>query len=99
MQKLDCIKSLEINGKNLLNVEEKRETNIKGKKILYNKQEFELLHFKQNVKIKNKKYKKEKEKEINIDDIYRDKTFAKNYDEKDFYKNTNLMSKYSNLNI
>ena len=99
LQKLDCIKSLEINGKNLLNVEEKRETNIKGKKILYNKQEFELLHFKQNVKIKNKKYKKEKEKEINIDDIYRDKTFAKNYDEKDFYKNTNLMSKYSNLNI
>ena len=99
LQKLDCIKSLEINGKNLLNVEEKRETNIKGKKILYNKQEFELLHFKQNVKTKNKKYKKEKEKEINIDDIYRDKTFAKNYDEKDFYKNTNLMSKYSNLNI
>ena len=99
LQKLDCIKSLEINGKNLLNVEEKRETNIKGKKILYNKQEFELLHFKQNIKIKNKKYKKEKEKEINIDDIYRDKTFAKNYDEKDFYKNTNLMSKYSNLNI
>ena len=99
LQKLDCIKSLEINGKNLLNVEEKRETNIKGKKILYNKQEFELLHFKQNVKIKNKKYKKEKEKEINIDDIYRDKTFAKNYDEKDFYKNINLMSKYSNLNI
>ena len=99
LQKLDCIKSLEINGKNLLNVEEKRETNIKGKKILYNKQEFELLHFKQNVKIKNKKYKKEKEKEINIDDIYRDRTFAKNYDEKDFYKNTNLMSKYSNLNI
>ena len=99
LQKLDCIKSLELNGKNLLNVEEKRETNIKGKKILYNKQEFELLHFKQNVKIKNKKYKKEKEKEINIDDIYRDKTFAKNYDEKDFYKNTNLMSKYSNLNI
>ena len=99
LQKLDCIKSLEIYGKNLLNVEEKRETNIKGKKILYNKQEFELLHFKQNVKIKNKKYKKEKEKEINIDDIYRDKTFAKNYDEKDFYKNTNLMSKYSNLNI
>ena len=99
LQKLDCIKSLEINGKNLLNVEEKRETNIKGKKILYNKQEFELLHFKQNVKIKKKKYKKEKEKEINIDDIYKDKTFAKNYDEKDFFKNTNLMSKYSNLNI
>jgi len=99
LQKIDCIKSLEINGKNLLNVEEKRETNIKGKKILYNKQEFELLHFKQNVKTKNKKYKKEKEKEINIDDIYEDKTFAKNYDEKDFFKNTNLMSKYSNLNI
>ena len=99
LQKLDCIKSLEIKGKNLLNVEEKRETNIKGKKILYNKQEFELLHFKQNVKTKNKKYKKEKEKEINIDDIYKDKTFAKNYDEKDFFKNTNLMSKYSSLNI
>ena len=99
LQKLDCIKSLEVNGKNLLNVEEKRETNIKGKKILYNKQEFELLHFKQNVKTKNKKYKKDKEKEINIDDIYKNKTFAKNFDEKDFFKNTNLMSKYSNLNI
>ena len=99
LQKLDCIKSLEIKGKNLLNVEEKREINIRGKKILYNKQEFELLHFKQNMKTKKKKYKKEKEKEINIDDIYKEIIFAKNYDEKDFFKNTNLMSKNSNLNI
>jgi hypothetical protein len=94
--KLDSIKNLEVNGKNLLNVEEKKETKIKGKKVLYNKQEFELLHFKQNVKNKNKKFKAEKE--INFDEIYKDKTFAKNYDEKDFFKNTNLTSKYSNLN-
>ena len=34
LQKLESIKNLEVNGKNLLNVEEKRETKIKGKKIL-----------------------------------------------------------------
>ena len=96
LQKLDSIKNLEVNGKNLLNVEEKRETKIKGRKVLYNKKEFELLYFKQNTKNKNKKFKTEKE--INFDEIYKDKTFVKNYDEKDFFKNTNLTSKYSNLN-
>ena len=96
LQKLDSIRNLEVNGKNLLNVEEKREAKIKGKKVLYNKQEFELLHLKQNSKNKNKKFKTEKE--INFDEFYKDKTFAMNYDEKDFFKNTNLSTKYSNLN-
>jgi len=94
--KLDSIKNLEVRGQNLLDFEEKRETKIKGKKILYNKQEYELLHFRQNAKNKNKKYKTEKE--INIDEIYNDKTFARNYNEKDYFKHINLTSKYSNLN-
>ena len=96
---MDSIKSLEVSGKNLLDVEETRESKIKGKKILYNKQEFELMHFKQRLKAKNKKYKSEKEIHVNINDIYKDKTFAINYHEKDFFKNTNLTSKYSSYRI
>ena len=92
---LDSIKNLEVSGKNLLDVEEKRESKILGKKILYNRQEFELMHFKQRLKAKNKKYKSDKEMHVNINDIYKDKTFAMNYQEKDFFKNTNLTSKYS----
>jgi len=96
---LDSIKSLEVSGKNLLDVEESRESQINGKKIFYNRQEFELMHFKQRLKAKNKKYKSEKEIHVNINDIYKDKTFAMNYYEKDFFKNANLTSKYSSYKI
>lgn len=96
---LDTIKNLEVSGKNLLDVEETRESKIKGKKILYNRQEFELMHFKQRLKAKNKKYKSDKEIHVNINDIYKDKTFAINYHEKDFFKNTNLTSKYSSYKV
>ena len=96
---MDSIKNLEISGKNLLDVEEKRESKILGKKILYNRQEFELMHFKQRLKAKNKKYKSDKEMHVNINDIYKDKTFAMNYQEKDFFKNTNLTSKYSSYKV
>ena len=96
---LDSIKNLEVSGKSLLDVEEKRESKIKGKKILYNRQEFELMHFKQRLKAKNKKYKSDIEMPININDIYKDKIFAINYHEKDIFKNANLTSKYSSYKI
>ena len=96
---LDSIKNLEVSGKSLLDVEEKRESKIKGKKILYNRQEFELMHFKQRLKAKNKKYKSDIEMPININDIYKDKIFAINYHEKDIFKNANLTSKYSSYKV
>ena len=96
---LDSIKNLEVSGKSLLDVEEKRESKIKGKKILYNRQEFELMHFKQRLKAKNKKYKSDIEMPININDIYKDKIFAINYREKDIFKNANLTSKYSSYKV
>ena len=96
---LDSIKNLEVSGKNLLDVEESRESKIKGKKIFYNRQEFELMYFKQRLKAKNKKYKSDKEIHVTINDIYKDKTFAINYQEKDFFKNTNLTSKYSSYKV
>lgn len=96
---LDSIKNLEVSGKSLLDVEEKRESKIKGKKILYNRQEFELMHFKQRLKAKNKKYKSDIEMPININDIYKEKIFAINYHEKDIFKNANLTSKYSSYKI
>lgn len=96
---LDSIKNLEVSGKSLLDVEEKRESKIKGKKILYNRQEFELMHFKQSLKAKNKKYKSDIEMPININDIYKDKIFAINYHEKDIFKNANLTSKYSSYKV
>ena len=96
---LDSIKNLEVSGKSLLDVEEKRESKIKGKKILYNRQEFELMHFKQRLKAKNKKYKSDIEMPININDIYKEKIFAINYHEKDIFKNANLTSKYSSYKV
>ena len=57
------------------------------------------MHFKQRLKAKNKKYKSDKEMHVNINDIYKDKTFAMNYQEKDFFKNTNLTSKYSSYKV
>ena len=92
---LNSLENLEIKGKNLLNIEDNRESEIKGKKIFYNKHDLDILEMKQKDKSRN-------DREFNImarftlDDIYEDKTFAKNYKKNDFYKNANLTSKYSN---
>ena len=93
---LNLIKSLEINGKNLLDVEDKRESEIKGKKIIYKKQDLDSLYLRQNEKIKNGKELGDLMIKTSLEKIYKGKTFAKNYKKIDFYKNTNLTSKYSN---
>jgi len=96
---LEKIKDLEINGKNLLDVEDKRETEIRGKKIIYKKEDLDYLLFKQKEKIKNN-MDKEKEMKLILDNIYEEKTYYRNYKINDFFKNTNLTSKYShNLEI
>ena len=100
---LNSISNMGINGKNLLDMEDIRESKIKCKKIFYNKKEFDIMNIKQKEKYKSKnknKYKKnsiEREIKINLDDIYKDKTFAQNYQEKDFIKNMYLSTKFSNL--
>jgi len=90
---LNTIKTLEINGKNLLDAEDKRESEIKGRKIIYNKHDLDYLLFKQKDKVKS-------DKEFNgkaiLDKIYEDKVFVKNYKRIDFFKNANLTSKYHN---
>ena len=96
---LEKIKDLEINGKNLLDVEDKRETEIRGKKIIYKKEDLDYLLFKKKEKSKNN-IDKEKEMKLILDNIYEEKTFYRNYKINDFFKNTNLTSKYShNLDI
>ena len=96
---LEKIKDLEINGKNLLDVEDKRETEIKGKKIIYKKEDLDYLLFKQKEKSKSN-IDKEKEMKLILDSIYEEKTYYRNYKINDFFKNTNLTSKYShNLEI
>ena len=96
---LERIKDLEINGKNLLDVEDKRETEIKGKKIIYKKEDLDYLLFKQKDKSKSN-IDKEKEMKLILDSIYEEKTYYRNYKKNDFFKNTNLTSKYShNLEI
>ena len=100
---LDLIKNMEINGKNLLNVEDKRESEIRGKKLIYKKQDLDYLLFKNNNKNKNnrdqKDHKEHSEKDIKavLDCIYEEKTFRQNYKRNDFFKNTNLTSKLSNI--
>ena len=91
------IKDLEINGKNLLDVEEKRETEAKGRKIIYKRKELDYLLYKQNYK--NKNYSDKDMKTI-LDNIYEEKDYSRNYKRFDYLKNANLTSKYSqNMNI
>ena len=96
LQVLNSIKNIEINGKNLLDVEDKRESEIKGKKIIYNQQELDYLLFKHKYKGRNEREITEKEVKSILDEIYEEKLFAKNYKKRDFFKNLNLTSKYSN---
>jgi hypothetical protein len=46
MHRLHCLTHLEINGTNLLTLEHENERAIKGKKILYNKQQLDTLTIK-----------------------------------------------------
>jgi len=91
------IKDLEIKGKNLLDVEEKRETEAKGRKIIYKRKELDYLLYKQSYK--NKNYSDKDMKTI-LDNIYEEKDYSRNYKRFDYLKNANLTSKYSqNMNI
>ena len=76
---LNTIKNLEINGKNLLDTEDKRESEIKGKKILYNKHDLDYLFFKQKDKGKNDKELHDINIKSTLDKIYEEKTYVKNY--------------------
>ena len=94
---LQSIKDLEINGKNLLDVEEKRETEAKGRKIIYKRKELDYLMYKQTEK--NKNYSDKDMKTI-LDNIYEEKDYSRNCIRFDYLKNANLTSKYSqNMNI
>ena len=91
------IKDLEIKGKNLLDIEEKRETEAKGRKIIYKRKELDYLLYKQSYK--NKNYSDKDMKTI-LDNIYEEKDYSRNYKRFDYLKNANLTSKYSqNMNI
>ena len=94
LQVLNSIKTLEVNGKNLLDVEDKRETENRGKIIVYNKQDLDCLLFRP--KNKNEKEINDKEIKSTLDDIYEEKIFVRNYRKNDFFKNIYLTSKYSN---
>ena len=89
---LNSMKSLEIKGKNLLNLEIERGNQLKGKIILYNKKNVEFLYLKEKENIGNKKRE-------NIREIDDNRIFANDYNIKDFYKNKNLNSRFkSSLN-
>ena len=96
LQVLNSIKTLEIKGQNLLDVEDKRESEIRGKKIIYNKQDLDCLLFRPKNKTRNDKELTDRELKSTLDEIYEEKTFARNYRKNDFFKNANLTSKYSN---
>ena len=89
---LQSIKDLEINGKNLLDVEEKRETESKGRKIIYKSKELDYLLYKQAEKSKNFS---DKDMKTILDNIYEEKDYSRNCIRFDYLKNANLTSKYS----
>ena len=87
---LNSMKSLEVDGKNLLNFEIERESKLKGKIILYNRKNPEYLYMKEkgyNTNNANKTFE-------NLKEIANNKIFGNNYNIKDFYKHLNLTSKY-----
>ena len=95
---LNNLKTLELTGRNLLDVEDKRESEIKGKKIIYKKHDLDKVLYRKrsiandiNNTDGNQRYGK-----TSTDKIYEEQCFAKNYKIIDFYKNANLTSKYSN---
>ena len=96
LQLLNSIGGLEIKGRNLLDVEDKRESEIKGKKIIYNRQDLDCLIFKAKEKQKKDKEITDREYKSTLDEIYEEKIFATNYRKNDVFKNTNLTSKYTN---
>jgi hypothetical protein len=96
LQLLNSIGALEIKGRNLLDVEDKRESEIKGKKIIYNRQDLDCIIFKAKEKSKKDKEITDREYKTTLDEIYEEKIFATNYRKNDVFKNTNLTSKYSN---
>jgi hypothetical protein len=95
---LNNLKTLELTGRNLLDVEDQRESEIKGKKIIYKKQDLDKVLYRKRSIVNdinntdgNQRYGK-----TSTDKIYEEQCFAKNYKILDFYKNANLTSKYSN---
>ena len=84
---LNSMKSLEVKGKNLLNLEIERDSKLKGKIILYNRKNVEFLY------LKEKEYSGNNKKE-NMREIDDNRIFGNNYNIKDFYKNKNLNSRY-----
>ena len=94
---LNSIENLEINGKNLLDVEDKRESEIKGKKIIYNTKDLDYLIFKnKDANPNSSKDINEREVKLLKDNIYEEKIFARNYKRRDFLRNENISSKYTN---
>ena len=91
---LNNIKSLIVNGENLLNLEINRENKSKGKKILYNKRNIEYMY---NKEVGNNLPNKSNFSEnYNCSDLSNNRIFANNFNIKDYYKGMNLSSKYSN---
>ena len=94
---LDSIKNLEICGKNLLDVEDKRESEIKGKKILYKRHDLDSIYLRQEkYKTRFGKDFSDRIPKLNLDNIYEDRIIVENYNTNKFNKNVNLNSKYSN---
>ena len=91
---LNNIRSLKINGKNLLDLEINRENKIKGKKILYNKRNIEFMYDKE--VSSNTPNKTAFIESYNFNDLSNNRVFADNFSMRDYYKGLNLTSKYSN---
>jgi hypothetical protein len=62
-------------------VEEKRETEAKGRKIIYKRKELDYLLYKQSYK--NKNYRDKDMKTI-LDNIYEEKDYSRNYKRFDY---------------
>ena len=74
---------MEIKGQNLLDVEDKRESEIRGKKIIYNKQDLDCLLFRPKNKTRNDKELTDRELKSTLDEIYEEinsKQANKSYD-------------------
>ena len=108
LKNFDSIKTLEVKGKNLLDLEDERETSTKNKKILYdskyidyilmNKKDRNIIIGKNKKKDESGKYLgslNDKEIKFNFKEIYDDRTFAKDFHKSDYFKNVNITTKHT----
>lgn len=87
LQRFNNIYGLEVKGKNLINLEEEKERQSNSKKVLLSRKNLEESNYKREAKIKKD--------QCNFEKLFDNRTFAENFNRRDYFKNIYLHTKCS----